>query len=475
MRSEAAGIRSQLRTSKRYTRPRPARRLPAGEHMTDIFISYGRADRPHAQRIASVLEGHGWSVWWDRKILAGDTFEQTVQRALNEARCVVVLWSAGSVTSSWVKDEATDGKRRNILVPVLIDEVDIPLGFRQLHAVSLFDAASEQDLSQFDNLVASVDNVLRRPAPAAEERRVTGEAIESSGPATPSSIEVTPLPRDPNARRSAGTVPRSYLYAALGLVVLFAIAAAWERFNIGERLGSLDVRPAGGQVATSASDPTPVPAASTTALPPVAVGPAKSSDKTGETIASPPGILVSGTGQGFYYVFDSAGAKQLASSLTNAPIDLFPGDYLVALQGIRRTIRVQTGRRTTLPTGRVAMSGAGGQFYYVLDATGQTQLGSSLTNGTMELFPGDYTVVLHGVRAPVTVQAGHDTTVPTGALVVPGSGSNFYYVSDEKGRSLASALTNTALDLIPGSYVVSLNESKRSVRVVAGQRITVGG
>ena len=248
MRSEATGIRSQLRTSRRYTRPRPARRLPAGEHMTDIFISYGRADRPHAQRMASVLEGHGWSVWWDRKILAGDTFEQTVQRALNEARCVVVLWSAGSVTSSWVKDEATDGKRRNILVPVLIDEVDIPLGFRQLHAVSLFDAASEQDLSQFDNLVASVDNVLRRPAPAAEERRVTGEAIESSGPATPSSIEVTPLPRDPNARRSAGTVPRSYLYAALGLVVLFAIAAAWERFNIGERLGSLDVRPAGGQV-----------------------------------------------------------------------------------------------------------------------------------------------------------------------------------------------------------------------------------
>ena len=121
------------------------------------------------------------------------------------------------------------------------------------------------------------------------------------------------------------------------------------------------------------------------------------------------------------------------------------------------------------------MSGAGNQFYYVLDATGQTQLGSSLTNSTMELFPGDYTVVLHGVRTRVTVEAGHDTTVPTGALVVPGSGSSFYYVYDEKGKSLASALTNTALDLIPGSYLIGLNESKRSVRVIAGQRITVGG
>jgi hypothetical protein len=442
--------------------------------MADIFISYGRADRPHAQRIASVLEGHGWSVWWDRKILAGDTFEQTVQRALNEARCVVVLWSAGSVTSSWVKDEATDGKRRKILVPVLIDEVDIPLGFRQLHAVSLFDAASEQDVSHFDNLVASVDNVLRRPAPAEEERRVAGEAIEPSGATPPSSTEVTPLPRDPDARRSTGMVPRSYLYVALGLVVLFAIAAAWERFDIGERFGSLDVPPA-GQAAPSASDPTTVPASSTTAPQPVPDGPARSSDKTGETIASTPGVLVSGTGQAFYYVFDSAGAKQLASSLTNRPTDLFPGDYLVALQGVRRTIRVQAGRRTTLPTGRVAMSGAGNQFYYVLDATAQTQLGSSLTNSTMELFPGDYTVVLHGVRTRVTVEAGHDTTVPTGALVVPGSGSSFYYVYDEKGKSLASALTNTALDLIPGSYLIGLNESKRSVRVIAGQRITVGG
>jgi TIR domain len=444
--------------------------------MADIFISYGRADRPHAQRIASVLEGHGWAVWWDRKILAGDTFEKTIQRALNEARCIVVLWSAGSVTSSWVKDEATDGKRRNILVPVLIDEVDIPLGFRQLHAVSLLDAAGEQDLSRFDDLVASVDNVLRRPAPAAEEPRVAGEPIESSRRPTPSPIEAIPSPRDANARRSAGTVSRSYLYAALGLVVLFAIAAIWERFGIGERFGSRGARPPDAAGAPNTIDSTTGPATPTTAPQPVTVGQASSRDKTHETVAGAPGVIVSGTGQGFYYVFDSAGAKQLASSLTNRPIDLFPGDYIVAMHGVRRAIQIETGRRTTVPTGRVAMSGAGNHFYYVHDATGQTQLGSSLTNGTMELFPGDYTVVLHGVRAPVTVQAGRDTTVATGAVVVPGSGSSFYYVYDERGeKQLASALTNTALDLIPGSYLIGLNESKRSVRVAAGQRITVGG
>jgi hypothetical protein len=442
-----------------------------GGQMADIFISYGRADRPHAQRIASVLEGHGWSVWWDRKILAGDTFEQTIQRALNEARCIVVLWSAGSVTSSWVKDEATDGKRRNILVPVLIDEVDIPLGFRQLHAVNLLDAASDQDLSHFDGLVASVDSVLRRPAPVAEEQRVTGESFESSGRTTPSPIQVMPSPRDSNARQSEGTVPRSYLYGALGLVVVFAIAAAWERFNIVERFGSLNGRPSDGGVTPTTSDPTPVPAPSPQ---PVPVDPGTPSDKS-ETVDMQPGLFVSGTGGSFYYVFDSAGAKQLASSLTNRPIDLFPGDYLVALQGIRRAIRVEPGRRTTVQTGRVTMSGTGNHFYYVHDATVKQQLGSSLTNAAMELFPGNYTVVLHGVRAPVTVQAGHDTTIPAGTIVVPGSGQNFYYVYDDKGKSIASALTNTSLDLIPGSYLISLNESKRSVRVVAGQRITVGG
>ena len=85
--------------------------------MADIFISYGRDDRDHADRVGTALERQGWSVWWDRKVLGGDSFERTISRAMDEARCIVVLWSASSVQSGWVKDEAAEGARRNVLVP----------------------------------------------------------------------------------------------------------------------------------------------------------------------------------------------------------------------------------------------------------------------------------------------------------------------------------------------------------------------
>ena len=48
--------------------------------MSDIFISYSSADRAKAQQLARILEGEGWSVWWDRKILPGRSFDETVRR-----------------------------------------------------------------------------------------------------------------------------------------------------------------------------------------------------------------------------------------------------------------------------------------------------------------------------------------------------------------------------------------------------------
>ena len=61
--------------------------------MSDIFISYAREDRSRAQELAAVLEGQGWSVWWDRSIPPGRSFDQVIEEALVGAKCVLVLWS----------------------------------------------------------------------------------------------------------------------------------------------------------------------------------------------------------------------------------------------------------------------------------------------------------------------------------------------------------------------------------------------
>lgn len=81
---------------------------------------------------AKALEQQGWSVWWDRNIPPGRTFDQVIEEAIDTAKCLLVLWSKESVASEWVKTEAAEGARRRILGPVLIDEVAIPLEFRRI-------------------------------------------------------------------------------------------------------------------------------------------------------------------------------------------------------------------------------------------------------------------------------------------------------------------------------------------------------
>ena len=105
--------------------------------MTDVFICYAREDRERAGQVASALEACGWSVWWDRKIIAGQAFDQAIEHEIETAKCVVVLWSEDSIVSEWVKNEAAAAAERGVLVPVRIDDVRLPLEFRRKQTVDL--------------------------------------------------------------------------------------------------------------------------------------------------------------------------------------------------------------------------------------------------------------------------------------------------------------------------------------------------
>ena len=87
--------------------------------MTDVFISYANEDRARAGNLASALEARGWSVWWDRRIIPGQTYDQAIERELESAKSVVVLWSKDSIASEWVKNEATAASERGVLVPAV--------------------------------------------------------------------------------------------------------------------------------------------------------------------------------------------------------------------------------------------------------------------------------------------------------------------------------------------------------------------
>ncbi|MDH4154538.1 MAG: toll/interleukin-1 receptor domain-containing protein [Nitrospira sp.] len=67
--------------------------------MSDIFLSYSSHDRPWVERLANTLEAHGWSVWWDRAISTGGSFNTEIRRELSAAQCAIVVWSEQSVDS----------------------------------------------------------------------------------------------------------------------------------------------------------------------------------------------------------------------------------------------------------------------------------------------------------------------------------------------------------------------------------------
>jgi len=99
--------------------------------MSDIFISYASEDREVAHKLATAFNTLAWSVWWDRKIPTGQKFDEVIERELESATCVVVLWSHHSVSSEWVRNEAAVAAERGVLVPVVIEAVKLPLEFRR--------------------------------------------------------------------------------------------------------------------------------------------------------------------------------------------------------------------------------------------------------------------------------------------------------------------------------------------------------
>jgi hypothetical protein len=137
--------------------------------VSDIFISYASADRPRVGPLVDALRHQGWSVWWDRTILPGETWDQVIEAALAEARCVIVLWTRESIQSDWVRNEAGEAKRRSILVPALLDRVDIPLEFKRIQAADLAGWRGELPSSGFDELVRAVSVILSRAVSPALE------------------------------------------------------------------------------------------------------------------------------------------------------------------------------------------------------------------------------------------------------------------------------------------------------------------
>jgi hypothetical protein len=128
-----------------------------------IFLSYANEDRSRVELLIKTLEGQGLDVWWDRDIPRGKNFNRVIEEALQKAHCAIVVWSTASVTSEWVFNEASAARKRGILVPVLIDDVDPPLEFRHLQAARLVDWRGDTNDAEWIGLLDAVRSLVLQP------------------------------------------------------------------------------------------------------------------------------------------------------------------------------------------------------------------------------------------------------------------------------------------------------------------------
>lgn len=138
--------------------------------MSEVFVSYKAEDRRRVAPLVAALEAQGLGVWWDAQIGGGDEWRRSIERELDAAKCVLVVWSKHSTgpEGRFVRDEASRAMERGVYLPVRIDNVRLPLGFGETQALQLTRWKGRADDGRFHAVLAAVGAIIAgRPYEAA--------------------------------------------------------------------------------------------------------------------------------------------------------------------------------------------------------------------------------------------------------------------------------------------------------------------
>jgi hypothetical protein len=160
----AVSLHHWVASGMRELSPTTPEAVSAGEAPgAEVFLSYAHHDVAIAQLVSERIGREKLSVFWDRTIPVGFTWDDIVEEALDAAKCVVVLWSPAATSSEWVRIEAAEEAERRILAPALIQETKIPLRFRRIQAADLIHWSPHgPDTSGMQALISAVKEMCSR-------------------------------------------------------------------------------------------------------------------------------------------------------------------------------------------------------------------------------------------------------------------------------------------------------------------------
>jgi hypothetical protein len=176
--------------------------------LANVFISYARRDRDRVLALASALEHEGLSVWWDPNLVPGKRFRDIIATELAAADSVLVVWTAASIQSDYVQDEAEEGRERGVLVPVTLEPVKPPAGFRQVQAADLSQWTGSSQHPDFRMVVTAV-RTLVQAARADEAADAPAAAPTRPADPPPSRPSAAPAPTASDPQAALGPQPTS--------------------------------------------------------------------------------------------------------------------------------------------------------------------------------------------------------------------------------------------------------------------------
>jgi hypothetical protein len=160
--------------------------------MSDIFVSYKREDEVRVGRLVQALQDEGFDTWWDRSLPGGESWRAEITKALEQAKCTVVVWTHASTGpgGQFVWDEAGRARGTSRLVPVALDKVSPPLGFGEIQSIDLTRWRGKRNDPFFKDLVAAVRAKMEGrtvPQPTGPmwrlRRRLTAGGLAAAGTA----------------------------------------------------------------------------------------------------------------------------------------------------------------------------------------------------------------------------------------------------------------------------------------------------
>jgi adenylate cyclase len=138
--------------------------------VSDIFISYARSTEAVARAAGDSLRQAGFKVWRDDELPAHRSYSDVIEERLQNAKAVLVLWSAEAVRSQWVRAEADIAREAGTLVQMSVDGTTPPIPFNQIQCADLADWSGSSDHPGWRKILDSVGSLV-------------GPAIVTSAPA----------------------------------------------------------------------------------------------------------------------------------------------------------------------------------------------------------------------------------------------------------------------------------------------------